>query len=299
MHRNMTKTQYIKLRVEDTNPWRWEPVQILETFGELKLRVLSTFSGNHRRMSMHFRIELQFSSAFRKPRLAKIPQENDLVVDVMLREEGIWPGCVCAVIVDTRTGSLLSTLRPVELSSDIVVANNHAQIDCTEGIQECRMIDVPESLLEEISNAALFEGKLKKRVALTGKQDQFRDEYIFLDRDRLWYLDISQWDRNVKQISYVDLNVDSNAVIYPGLPMIFSVNLRDGDNKPIILKAMSKQEATAWVAVINSRYSYDLTNNELLADIESSIQTNEFRKSKNDIDTISLVSNFEGTLENR
>lgn len=156
---------------------------------------------------------------------------------------------------------------------------------------------VSESLVTQISNNALKQGQLQKRV-LVKKKETWKEEYFMLDKFRLWFIAHKQWERD-KQVSYIDLNEETKAVVDTASSFTFTISFHKGGRSPFVLRARDRHEMNEWIKAINERWESSMTDNERLAEIEHEMVACEEEESMTELAHLSQLSRFEGFLSTR
>ena len=157
------------------------------------------------------------------------------------------------------------------------------------------VLSFPESILNEIANIAIRQGRLQKYVVSKVKEE-WKEEYFWLDVDRLWYLSLKGWETE-KQLSYVDLNETTEAKMTNLLTCTFTNNYNSTGRGAMLLKARSKDEADHWIADINNRKKLK-SDNLIVTAIENITGETESKCSHRDMDKINQISTFEGMICN-
>lgn len=153
----------------------------------------------------------------------------------------------------------------------------------------------PEAILNEISNVAIRQGKLQKYVIAKTKEE-WKEEYFWLDTDRLWYLSLKSWETD-KQLSYIDLHDTTEAKMTNLLTCTFTIYYNNTGRGAMLLKARSKDEADHWIADINNRKKLKC-DNLIVAAIENIVGETESKSSHKDMEKINQIGTFEGMICN-
>jgi hypothetical protein len=293
---------FIKLKVDAGNLWRWTRVESKETFGDLKIRLLKSISATHMKLAMQYALKLSFVSSVQIPRLPKFPNEHEYIVDTINREEIKWPGSIIVVLVHVKTNTMMSNeVIDDELFTEDVFSPNKL-CSCTEylNVPPSTPGD-PKALAEylslDVSNAALKQGRLQKRIIMNKKQEIYKEEYCYLLPNRIWYFSMKAWE-NEKQLSYIDLSDDTVAEHVSTSSFTFSISYGSSVQPSLlVLKAKSKEEAESWVFAVNNRH--DRNDNDVICNIEFDNSNHENLNATDDLEELSRTCSFEGMLSNR
>jgi len=157
------------------------------------------------------------------------------------------------------------------------------------------VVSFPESILNEIASIAIRQGRLQKYVIAKAKEE-WKEEYFWLDTDRLWYLSLKGWETE-KQLSYVDLNETTEAKMTNLLTCTFTITYNSTGRGAMLLKARSKDEVDHWISDINNRKKLK-SDNLIVTAIENILGETESKFSHRDMDKINQISTFEGMICN-
>ena len=155
------------------------------------------------------------------------------------------------------------------------------------------VVSFPESILNEIASIAIRQGRLQKYVIAKAKEE-WKEEYFWLDTDRLWYLSLKGWETE-KQLSYVDLNETTEAKMTNLLTCTFTITYNSTGRGAMLLKARSKDEVDHWISDINNRKKLK-SDNLIVTAIENILGETESKFSHRDMDKINQISTFEGMM---
>jgi hypothetical protein len=300
----------IKLRLADEDEAKFESVSSTDTLDDLKYRILTSMAPitaapeDIMTVLSCYIVKIQCSSSVRKT-VYVTPAAHEHVIDAIRNCELTWPGEVTIVLVDIRTSTLFASdsLQEENFLQDEECTVGMKPSSCTEWIAHALPTDsqntgiktIPDSLFWEISNTAIKQGKLMKKIVVSPTADTWKEEYFMLCQNRLWYFSTKSWDSD-KNISFVELSDHAKVnLTHPNstvFTLTFTTNARHG---PMVLKAKSGEEAEAWVTALCGRDD-NATENDIFASIEALTESAEQEEAIKDIEDLNLMCSFEGLL---
>eukprot|EP01038_Epipyxis_sp_PR26KG_P007771 gene7771-10557_t len=243
-------------------------------------------------------IVVQFFSVIREYKRVIHPDECDRVVDVLMREESNHHGSVVVKFIDIRPKRLHiypmnnrqnSLAYPLEMKSNCtewipsIQPNNSQQLpswtltnnelinissngNINASYNEPNIfMSLTESLFLELSNRAIAQGKLQRRVNVGRKNEGWRwEEYFILDMTRLWMFGISKVSMTERmesfpsfhQLYYVCCSLSAQAIDSSFLSFTICVTkLSELTGNASVLhtyefKSKSQDETTYWINAI-------------------------------------------------
>lgn len=195
----------IRLYVQHLGEFRTYATNENETFDSLRQKIIKRVNLILNTNEQYFfKVAFKYYSMLRRGKATYTPMGNELVVDVVRREETEFNGIIAMCFLDMRQECnpfFVRTEYDVSSATAMAVAASAASSSSlTEWVSReyhftnnmdsklLNNISLPEALFWEVSDIALVQGKLQKRtINPINKKEIWKEQYYILDNNgRLW-----------------------------------------------------------------------------------------------------------------
>jgi hypothetical protein len=292
----MESSYFIKFRGNGERLWTWRKIAASETFGSLKRKevesVLSSGSGRDAAYEGDvdsqlclYTIEIHYLSLLRMSKLSLEPNDAELVLSVLEREETRWPGTLIVCLIDRR---FEFTNYLGHVTSDTGAKINQYIYDRGRGATEWVSLplhpllslcqsdssNIPfwETTFNEMCDDALLHGTIQRKVYVDGRTEAWRDEYVIIQTDKIWIANAKNWETE-KQFYQVNMVPNGKATVGNG--GTFTIPCAYFDEKEIAFRCKSHEIAESWVHCLNNRQSVG-GSDSIIRRLERSLNDAEF-----------------------
>lgn len=253
--------------LSQSSNWIWRKILAEDKFCDLKNALMKAISVDQESFAS-FAVQINFVSCFRS-KLPQQPLENQNVLVTLQTLEESWPGYVVLELVDLRERHLLS--------SDLTRFSFSPSPECTHWLphQGRTMLESStlESMVDKLFLSSKCHGALSKRIVLNGKQETWREEYFFLEENRLWFACFNNWE-SCPLLSFVDL--EDNLLVSENPTIRHSFTITISDNIQLLLKGKCTAEIKMWMDNLKERGVVSKFDELMLNELESQVTNLEY-----------------------